>query len=84
MSKLLIDGANTTDCRPRPKFAPDPSGGSRHTHPNSEHRIDWFPITMRLTALQQQTKALPEERLQTGAAASKPVASSSIGYGTAM
>jgi len=36
-----------------------------YLHPNSEHLIDWFHITMRWTVLQQQTKALPEERLQT-------------------
>jgi hypothetical protein len=46
-----------------------------YLHPNSEHLIDWFHITKRLTVLQQQTKALPEERLQTGAAASKQVES---------
>jgi len=46
-----------------------------YLHPNSEHLIDWFHITMRLTVLQQQTKALQEERLQTGAAASKQVQS---------
>jgi hypothetical protein len=46
-----------------------------YLHPNSEHLIDWFHITMRLTVLQQQTKALPEERLQTGAVASKQVES---------
>jgi hypothetical protein len=28
-------------------------------HPNSEHGIDWFHLTMRLTVLQQQTQALP-------------------------
>ena len=26
---LLIDEADTTDCRPRPRFAPEPSGGPR-------------------------------------------------------
>ena len=29
-----------------------------YLHPNGEHVIDWFHITMRLTVLQQQTKAL--------------------------
>ena len=29
-----------------------------YLHPGSEHLIDWFHITMRLTVLQQQTKAL--------------------------
>jgi hypothetical protein len=33
-----------------------------YLHPFSEHLIDWFHITMRLTVLQQQTKALQEER----------------------
>jgi hypothetical protein len=46
-----------------------------YLHPNSDHLIDWFHITMRLTVLQQQTKALQEERLQVGAAASKQVQS---------
>ena len=41
-----------------------------YLHPNSEHVIDWFHITMRLTVLQQQTKAVKEERPETGAAAS--------------
>ncbi|MGH9344246.1 MAG: hypothetical protein ACRD19_10845 [Terriglobia bacterium] len=31
-----------------------------YLHRNSEHVIDWFHITMRLTVLQQQTKALHE------------------------
>ena len=38
-----------------------------YLHPFSEHLIDWFHITMRLTVLQQQTKGLHEERPQTGA-----------------
>ena len=42
-----------------------------YLHPNSEHLIDWFHITMRLTVLQQQTKALQEERPHTGAEVSK-------------
>ncbi len=44
-------------------------------HPNSEHVIDWFHITMRLTVLQQQTKALQEERPETRAATSKQLES---------
>jgi hypothetical protein len=46
-----------------------------YLHPNSEHVIDWFHITMRLTVLQQQTKALGEARPESGAAASKQVES---------
>ena len=42
-----------------------------YLHPFSEHLIDWFHITMRLTLLQQQTKALQEEQSQTGADVSK-------------
>jgi hypothetical protein len=42
-----------------------------YLHPFSEHLIDWFHITMRLTVLQQQTKALQEEQPQTGADVSK-------------
>jgi hypothetical protein len=37
-----------------------------YLHPFSEHLIDWFHITMRLTVLQQQTKALQTERPQLG------------------
>ncbi|MEP7309323.1 MAG: ISKra4 family transposase, partial [Acidobacteriota bacterium] len=32
-----------------------------YLHPGSEHWIDWFHITMRLTVLQQQTKSLQHE-----------------------
>ena len=46
-----------------------------YLHPNSEHVIDWFHITMRLTVLQQQTKAIQEERPETGAVVSKQVES---------
>ena len=46
-----------------------------YLHPNSEHLIDWFHITMRLTVLQQQTKALQAERPDEGAASSKQIAS---------
>lgn len=42
-----------------------------YLHPFSEHLLDWFHITMRLTVLQQQTKALKEELPQTGADISK-------------
>jgi hypothetical protein len=46
-----------------------------YLHPNSEHVIDWFHITMRLTVLQQQTKALEGKHLQDGAAVSKKLES---------
>lgn len=46
-----------------------------YLHPNSEHLIDWFHITMRLTVLQQQTKSLRAEQEEVGAAASKQVES---------
>ncbi len=42
-----------------------------YLHPQSEHLIDWFHIAMRLTVLQQQIKALKEERPETGADLSK-------------
>jgi hypothetical protein len=45
-----------------------------YLHPFSEHLIDWFHITMRLTVLQQQTK-LQEARPQTGAEVSKQLES---------
>ncbi len=44
-----------------------------YLHPNSEHVIDWFHITMRLTVLQQQTKALQEEAPQSGCRAVEAV-----------
>jgi hypothetical protein len=46
-----------------------------YLHPNSEHVLDWFHITMRLTVLQQQTKSLQEEKSESGSAASKQVES---------
>jgi hypothetical protein len=46
-----------------------------YLQPFSEHLIDWFHITMRLTVLQQQTKALIEERPPTGTDVSKRLAS---------
>jgi hypothetical protein len=46
-----------------------------YLHPDSEHVIDWFHITMRLAVLQQQTKALGAEWPETGAAVSKRVES---------
>lgn len=46
-----------------------------YLHPFSEHLIDWLHITMRLTVLQQQTKALQEERPQTGTEVSKQLES---------
>jgi len=42
-----------------------------YLQPHSEHLIDWFHITMRVTVMQQQTKALEEERPETGADVSK-------------
>jgi hypothetical protein len=46
-----------------------------YLHPNSEHIIDWFHITMRLTVLQQQTKALTAETETQGKAAPKQIES---------
>ena len=46
-----------------------------YLHPNGEHLIDWFHITMRITVLQQQTKALQADRPDEGAAASKQIES---------
>jgi len=42
-----------------------------YLHPNREHVIDWFHMTMRLTVLQQQTKARQEARPETGAEVSR-------------
>jgi hypothetical protein len=36
-----------------------------YLHPDSEHWIDWFHITMRVTVLQQQTKSLQTEANRT-------------------
>jgi hypothetical protein len=46
-----------------------------YLHSNGEHIIDWFHITMRLTVLQQQTKALQAEPETKGLQASKQVES---------
>jgi hypothetical protein len=46
-----------------------------HLHPNSEHMLDWFHITMRITVHQQQTKSLQAEKPEAGAAASKRIES---------
>ncbi len=40
-----------------------------YLHPDSEHWIDWFHITMRITVLQQQTKSLQSEANRAGTAA---------------
>jgi hypothetical protein len=37
-----------------------------YLHPFSEHMIDWFHLTMRLTVLQQQTKTVRAEQLALG------------------
>src|SRR6202047_5347393 len=60
----------TYDQKPRPRLW-GLMESQEYPHPFSEHLIDWFPITMRLTVLQQQTKALQEERPETGAEVSK-------------
>ena len=42
-----------------------------YLHPSSEHIIDWFHITMRLTVLRQQNKAFLEKNPDDGADAAK-------------
>ena len=46
-----------------------------YMQPGSEHWIDWFHITMRVTVFQQQTKTLTAEagRAETGAATAKRI-----------
>ena len=46
-----------------------------YLHPRSEHWIDWFHITMRITVLQQQTKSLQNEagRTETATELSKRI-----------
>jgi len=48
-----------------------------YLHPESEHWIDWFHITMRITVMQQQTKSLQGEadQAQTATGMSKRIAS---------
>src|SRR6476660_7546977 len=46
-----------------------------YLHPCSEHLIDWFHITMRLTVLQQQAKGLQAEQPQFGQETSKQLES---------
>jgi hypothetical protein len=33
-----------------------------YLHPDSEHSLDWFHITMRISLLQQQVKTLKDEQ----------------------
>ena len=47
----------------------------KYLHPNGEQMIDWFHITMRLTVLQQQTKAVRHELPETGTVVSEQVES---------
>ena len=35
-----------------------------YLHPDSEHWLDWFHITMRISLLQQQVKTLKDEQPQ--------------------
>lgn len=37
-----------------------------YLHPSSEHALDWFHVTMRLTVMRQQNKALIEEEASLG------------------
>jgi hypothetical protein len=37
-----------------------------YLHPDSEHWLDWFHITMRITVLQQQVKTLKDEQPEVG------------------
>ena len=37
-----------------------------YPHPDSEHWLDWFHITMRITVLQQQIKTLKDEQPKIG------------------
>src|SRR5258705_13726280 len=46
-----------------------------YLHPTSEHWIDWFHVTMRLTVLQQQAKGLQAERPQFGQEVTKQLES---------
>ena len=47
----------------------------QYLHPFSEHLLDWFHITMRLTVLQQQTKGLQQERPAIGVGIAKQLES---------
>jgi len=42
-----------------------------YLHPSSAHIIDWFHVTMKLTVLQQQTKAFIEDNPEGGAHVAK-------------
>jgi hypothetical protein len=56
-------------------FMSDVRQVKEYLHPNSEHLIDWFHITMRLTVLQQRVKAPQADRPDEGSAASKEIES---------
>ena len=46
-----------------------------YLHPSSEHILDWFHVTMRLTVMQQQTKALIDEDAAFGTETSRSLES---------
>jgi hypothetical protein len=46
-----------------------------YIHPNSEHWIDWFHITMRITVLLQQVKSLEVEQPELGKHVTKEITS---------
>ena len=46
-----------------------------YIHPNSEHWIDWFHITMRITVLLQQVKGLEAEQPELGKEVTKEITS---------
>jgi hypothetical protein len=47
----------------------------QYLHPFSEHLLDWFHVTMRLTVLQQQTKGLQQAQPETCADVAKQLES---------
>jgi len=46
-----------------------------YLHPDSEHWLDWFHITMRITVLQQQVKTLKDEQPEVGEAVARELES---------
>jgi hypothetical protein len=51
---FLSDGSDTVRNLPR------------YLHPDAEHVLDWFHITMRVTVMQQMAKGLPSQGKSTG------------------
>ncbi len=78
-SKLILENVQDFMVAQHVEFMSDGGEDVRqvqtYLHPGSEHWIDWFHITMRITVLQQRTKSLQGEgnRSETASRMSKQI-----------